>query len=126
MLQIISRTFSNCRNTQFSRIIAGNLIKRSHSTDKDAREKARQKIAEIEANTKITPNSPMGLMDRSPGTDVNSVPTYFDEYLTDGERARFEPFPGGKNPETGEIRGPTGPEPTRFGDWERKGRCSDF
>lgn len=21
---------------------------------------------------------------------------------------------------------PTGPEPTRFGDWERKGRCSDF
>jgi hypothetical protein len=26
----------------------------------------------------------------------------------------------------GEIGGPTGPEPTRFGDWERKGRCSDF
>lgn len=26
----------------------------------------------------------------------------------------------------GEIGGPTGPEPTRFGDWEFKGRCSDF
>ena len=26
----------------------------------------------------------------------------------------------------GEIGGPVGPEPTRFGDWERKGRCSDF
>ena len=26
----------------------------------------------------------------------------------------------------GEIGGPSGPEPTRFGDWERKGRCSDF
>ena len=25
-----------------------------------------------------------------------------------------------------EIGGPTGPEPTRFGDWERKGRVSDF
>jgi hypothetical protein len=25
-----------------------------------------------------------------------------------------------------EIGGPTGPEPTRFGDWERKGRCTDF
>jgi hypothetical protein len=25
-----------------------------------------------------------------------------------------------------EINGPTGPEPTRFGDWERKGRISDF
>ena len=25
-----------------------------------------------------------------------------------------------------EIGGPTGPEPTRYGDWERKGRCIDF
>ncbi len=25
-----------------------------------------------------------------------------------------------------EIGGPVGPEPTRFGDWEKNGRCSDF
>ena len=25
-----------------------------------------------------------------------------------------------------EIGGPSGPEPTRYGDWERKGRCVDF
>ncbi|UZE49568.1 DUF1674 domain-containing protein [Rhodopseudomonas sp. P2A-2r] len=25
-----------------------------------------------------------------------------------------------------EFNGPTGPEPTRFGDWERKGIASDF
>ena len=25
-----------------------------------------------------------------------------------------------------EINGPKGPEPTRYGDWELKGRCSDF
>lgn len=25
-----------------------------------------------------------------------------------------------------EIGGPSGPEPTRFGDWEKKGRCIDF
>ena len=25
-----------------------------------------------------------------------------------------------------EIDGPKGPEPTRYGDWERKGRCIDF
>lgn len=25
-----------------------------------------------------------------------------------------------------EVGGPSGPEPTRFGDWERKGRCIDF
>lgn len=25
-----------------------------------------------------------------------------------------------------ETGGPTGKEPTRYGDWERNGRCSDF
>jgi hypothetical protein len=25
-----------------------------------------------------------------------------------------------------EIGGPKGPEPTRFGDWEQKGRATDF
>ena len=25
-----------------------------------------------------------------------------------------------------EIGGPSGPEPTRYGDWERKGVCVDF
>lgn len=25
-----------------------------------------------------------------------------------------------------EIGGPVGPEPTRYGDWEIKGRCVDF
>lgn len=25
-----------------------------------------------------------------------------------------------------EYGGPSGPEPTRYGDWERKGRCIDF
>ena len=25
-----------------------------------------------------------------------------------------------------EIGGPEGPEPTRYGDWERRGRCIDF
>ena len=38
----------------------------------------------------------------------------------------FARFPDETNPETGEIGGPTGPEPTRYGDWERKGRVTDF
>ena len=25
-----------------------------------------------------------------------------------------------------EVGGPPGPEPTRYGDWESKGRCIDF
>lgn len=36
------------------------------------------------------------------------------------------PFEGGINPVTKEKGGPRGPEPTRFGDWERKGRVFDF
>lgn len=32
----------------------------------------------------------------------------------------------GKNDKSKEVGGPRGLEPTRFGDWERKGRCSDF
>ncbi len=40
------------------------------------------------------------------------------------------PVAGGKAPPAPqsprEIGGPAGPEPTRFGDWERKGRCIDF
>lgn len=29
-------------------------------------------------------------------------------------------------PKPPEIGGPKGPEPTRYGDWEQKGRCTDF
>lgn len=35
-------------------------------------------------------------------------------------------FPNNTNPETGEIGGPRGLEPTRYGDWERRGRVVDF
>lgn len=38
----------------------------------------------------------------------------------------YSRFPDDKNPLTGEIGGPRGPEPTRYGDWERKGRVIDF
>lgn len=39
---------------------------------------------------------------------------------------RERPAENGKQKETGELGGPRGPEPTRYGDWERKGRCVDF
>ncbi|HTQ35528.1 MAG TPA: DUF1674 domain-containing protein [Steroidobacteraceae bacterium] len=29
-------------------------------------------------------------------------------------------------PKVPELDGPSGPEPTRYGDWERRGRCIDF
>ena len=35
--------------------------------------------------------------------------------------------PANKNPrKIKETGGPAGPEPTRYGDWERNGRCIDF
>ncbi|XP_026487394.1 succinate dehydrogenase assembly factor 4, mitochondrial-like [Vanessa tameamea] len=51
-----------------------------------------------------------------------------------GEQAEMQPpkenplpaWPNDTNPHTGEVGGPRGPEPTRYGDWERKGRVSDF
>lgn len=42
------------------------------------------------------------------------------------ENEPLKPWPNSLNPHTGEIGGPAGPEPTRYGDWERKGRVSDF
>ena len=32
----------------------------------------------------------------------------------------------GPKQKPGEIGGPKGPEPTRYGDWEVDGRCTDF
>ena len=50
-----------------------------------------------------------------------------DEYShPDAEKEPLKPWPNKTNPYTGEINGPSGPEPTRYGDWERKGKCVDF
>mgnify|MGYP002716778833 CR=1 FL=1 len=89
---------------------------------KNLREKVQQKIAEIDAEQLQSPNTPLGLMNRSPHVDPNSVL----DVETQSPNPAYDPFPDNKNPKTGEINGPTGPEPTRYGDWERKGRCSDF
>jgi hypothetical protein len=40
--------------------------------------------------------------------------------------ATLSPTEAEKTKKPVEIGGPEGPEPTRFGDWERKGRASDF
>jgi hypothetical protein len=40
--------------------------------------------------------------------------------------AGSQALPAAPPPETAEFGGPQGPEPTRFGDWEKNGRCIDF
>jgi hypothetical protein len=42
------------------------------------------------------------------------------------EEAEPQKLPGQQPDARQEIGGPQGPEPTRYGDWERKGRCIDF
>ena len=44
----------------------------------------------------------------------------------DAEKEPLKSWPNNTNPITGEVNGPSGPEPTRYGDWERKGKCVDF
>ena len=42
------------------------------------------------------------------------------------ERARKPQRERPVQPAVPEIGGPKGPEPTRYGDWEKGGRCTDF
>jgi hypothetical protein len=60
-------------------------------------------------------NAPMALSDPRPVPQDDPVPAPQDTPPVD---------PSAKMPI--EIGGPKGPEPTRYGDWEQKGRCTDF
>ncbi|HFD15014.1 MAG TPA: DUF1674 domain-containing protein [Rhodospirillales bacterium] len=46
------------------------------------------------------------------------------EAAGDGREARARRRRPERRPR--EVGGPEGPEPTRYGDWERGGRCIDF
>jgi len=72
----------------------------------------------------------MWIMDETPPTDVPGAAP--GKPLTDAARRALEEAEArrvaaaeaeAKAPEQG---GPKGPEPTRFGDWERKGLAVDF
>lgn len=54
-------------------------------------------------------------------TDQNSPETDEGSTIADEQEA-----PRAGLHEVTELNGPKGPEPTRYGDWERKGRCVDF
>lgn len=46
--------------------------------------------------------------------------------LAEAELRRVKAAQENIQPGPKELQGPKGPEPTRFGDWERKGIASDF
>jgi hypothetical protein len=45
---------------------------------------------------------------------------------TTAERSQTGRLEGPVQPTVPEFGGPKGPEPTRYGDWEKGGRCTDF
>jgi hypothetical protein len=58
-----------------------------------------------------------------------SVTNYYSGSEIESPNTPKEPnsnFDGDKNLLTGEIGGPKGKEPTRYGDWEKNGRVYDF
>jgi len=60
-----------------------------------------------------------------PTQSIDSVSVHTDDVDEDYEtmfvKTQFNNIEWG-----GPLRGGKNPEPTRFGDWERKGRCSDY
>lgn len=67
------------------------------------------------------PNKPLPV---NPAERVDAKRTAEMKAEAAGEAARAEAEARGQG--TGEIGGPKGLEPTRYGDWEKSGRCVDF
>ena len=63
------------------------------------------------------PDHPTGGVSGGPGTPAASIPT--DTAEPSGQQQAPTDRPA-------EHGGPSGLEPTRYGDWERMGRCHDF
>ena len=97
-----------------SRVLLNNTVLRYHQTDstQDTEEKTKAK--------RKKGKTPAGKFDDKWETETEESVSQFRE------QEPLERFPDDINPLTGERGGPRGPEPTRYGDWERKGRVSDF
>ncbi len=103
---MIIRKFSSTQNPE--NIKEGNNIPNSSATNTST-------PTNSSATNTNTANSTTN-NEQQPNSDADGV--IIDPHLP--------PWPDNINPHTGEIGGPRGPEPTRYGDWERKGRVSDF
>ncbi len=65
----------------------------------------------------------MGIMSTKPNPPAESDSPTSPSPATAGQ---LPPSPPAGGPAPKEIGGPKGPEPTRYGDWEVGGRCTDF
>jgi len=64
---------------------------------------------------------------QSAGKPEGEIPPEAKRALKEAaERRRQTEAQAAAKPKVKEIGGPEGPDPTRYGDWERKGIASDF
>lgn len=97
----------------FSGLSLNAVVARSHSQSSGSEKKEESKrLAEFRQKLRETTSI----------TDLGEQQLKPDSVKEDP----LPPWPNNINPHTGERNGPRGPEPTRYGDWERKGRVSDF
>lgn len=69
------------------------------------------------------------MSDEPPVPDRKPLPPAAQRALAEAEARRQAAAANAKNDAKTapkELQGPKGPEPTRYGDWERKGIASDF
>ena len=71
-----------------------------------------------ESKRDVTSGSPVD------GTKLRRSLSVFNNPIKDGRL--YEKLKPKCDEKPLELDGPKGPEPTRYGDWERKGRCIDF
>jgi hypothetical protein len=68
-----------------------------------------------------------GSGDQIPDAPRKPLPPAAQRALAEAaERRRLAEAEQKNHPAPKEFNGPSGPEPTRYGDWERKGIASDF
>ncbi|RZM98589.1 DUF1674 domain-containing protein [Bradyrhizobium genosp. SA-3] len=65
------------------------------------------------------------MSDQPPVPDRKPLPPAAQRALAEAE-ARRQAAAAEAKARPNELQGPKGPEPTRYGDWERKGIASDF
>ncbi len=63
-----------------------------------------------------------------PESKIPNIDKLNNESSKSSKSEPTNPAPDGSEPEQAsvEINGPKGLDPTRYGDWESKGRCFDF
>ena len=69
-----------------------------------------------------------GAKDKKAQTTRRELPAAAQRALAEAEerRKKSKLAEEAARPKPKEINGPKGPEPTRYGDWEKKGIASDF